>query len=195
MRAFPATGTLSFHRRKQSTMKKIFAAAALSLIAASASAAGNGWYVGADVGSTKFKNEGETITKTGFGALVGYSLSENVAFEATVRRLGSWDVDSVDTSANALQVSVLGILPLGNGFSLYGRLGASRNSLDASYQNVTASVSSTEAVFGLGAAYQINNNFSVRAEYADLGNNKIEAGNFSTKVKINQFNVGLNYAF
>lgn len=176
-------------------MKKIFAAAALTLIAASASAAGNGWYVGADVGSTKFKAEGDSDSKTGFAGLVGYALNENVAFEATVRRLGSENVGGSDVKANALQVSVLGILPVGNGFSLYGRLGAGRNSLDISEKNVTVSITSTEAVLGLGAAYQINNNFSVRAEYADLGSNKIEAGGFSTKVKISQFNVGVNYSF
>lgn len=105
--------------------------------------------------STKFKAEDVSDSKTGFAGLVGYALNENVAFEATVRRLSSENVGGSDVKVNALQVSVL----------------------------------------GLGAAYQVNNNFSVRAEYADLGSNKIEAGGFSTKVKISQFNVGVNYAF
>ena len=172
-------------------MKKIFALTVLAFAAATASAADNSWYVGGDIGSTKIKALGESVNKTGFGAVVGYQLNTNVAFELAARRLGSAD----DVSANAVQVSALGILPLSNEFSLFARLGVSRNSLDLDEGKVSYSIHKTKAFFGLGGSYQIDKALSLRAEYANLGKNKIGSGVDSVEIKIHQINVGLNYAF
>jgi len=177
--------------REAVPMKKIFALTVLAFAAATASAADNSWYVGGDIGSTKFKVLGESDNKTGFGAVVGYKLNTNVAFELAARRLGTWKEDGDELSANALQVSALGILPLSNEFSLFARLGVSRNSLDLDEGRVSVSVHKTKAFFGLGGSYQIDKALSLRAEYANLGKNKID----SVEIKIHQINVGLNYAF
>lgn len=177
-------------------MKKIIALAALAFIAAHASAADKTWYVGGDIGHSQFKAEGEKDSKTGFGATLGYSLNENVAFELQARRMGKWKEDGVSLSANALQASVLGIAPLTKEFSLYGRLGMGRNSLDLSQGNASFSLHKTKALFGFGGDYAIDKNLSVRAEYVNLGSNKIATtGANSVTVKIQQFNVGLNYGF
>lgn len=177
-------------------MKKIIAAAALSFVAvASASAAGNSWYVGADVGRTTFKADGESDGQTGFGALVGYQLNDNVAFEGALRRLASQDIDVGTVRANAAQVSVLGLLPLANGFSVYARLGLTHNVLEVAVKGATVSFDSNAAVIGIGAQYQLGNNLSIRGEYADLGNNKFEVGGNKLSARISQFNLGLNYAF
>jgi len=176
-------------------MKKIFALAALAFAAATASAADNSWYVGGDIGSTKFKLLGTSSTRTGFGATAGYQLNTNVAFEASARRLGSWKVNGDELSANALQISALGIAPINNQFSLFARLGMSRNSLDLDEGKVTYSIHKTKAFFGLGGAFQIDKALSLRAEYVNLGNNKISDGSDSIEVKMHQFNLGLNYAF
>lgn len=182
---------------KKSTypMKKIFALAALAFAASTACAADNSWYVGGDIGSTKFKAQGDSSTRTGFGATVGYQLNTNVAFEASVRRLGSWKEDGIKLSANSLQLSALGIAPLNKEFSLFARLGVSRNSLDFTFSKVDFSLHKTKAFFGLGGAYQFDKALSLRAEYVNLGNNKISAGGESAEFKIHQFNLGLNYAF
>ncbi|MDI4632128.1 porin family protein [Pelomonas sp. V22] len=191
-------------------MKKIIALAALAFIAAHASAADKTWYIGGDVGSTQFKADGDKERKTGFGATLGYSLNENVAFELQARRLGKASltetVGSVNYTttlkANSLSVSVLGILPLNNEFSLFGRLGYARNSLDLSTKasNAAGTVSfdghKNKALFGFGADYKINNNLSLRAEYVNLGKNKVNVGGIGElESKIQQFNVGANYAF
>ncbi|MCV2422495.1 porin family protein [Paucibacter sp. DJ2R-2] len=176
-------------------MKKIFALAALAFAASTACAADNSWYVGGDIGSSRFKIEGDSGSKTGFGASVGYQLNTNVAFEASVRRLGSDTEDGLKLSVNALQISALGIAPLNKEFSLFARLGVSRNSLDFTVSNIDLSLHKTKAFFGLGGAYQFDKALSLRAEYVNLGNNKISAGGESAEFKIHQFNLGLNYAF
>ncbi|MEH0164924.1 outer membrane beta-barrel protein [Paucibacter sp. JuS9] len=176
-------------------MKKIVALAALAFIAAHASAADKTWYIGGDISSSQFKAEGEKERKTGFGATLGYSLNENVAFELQARRMGKWKEDGVSITANAIHASVLGIAPITKEFSLFGRLGMSRNSLDLSQGNATYSLHKSKALFGFGGDYAFDKNLSLRAEYVNLGSNKIGTGTDSVNVKIQQFNVGLNYAF
>jgi OOP family OmpA-OmpF porin len=176
-------------------MKKTLVCISLALLGAQALAADSGWYVGGDIGSSKFKAEGDTERKTGFGAFGGYSLNPNVAFEAQVRRLGSWDVEGTDVSANSLSLSVLAKAPISQQFSLYGRLGVARNSVDVSEGNYSASAHKTKALIGFGAEYLISKEFNLRAEFVNLGNNKIGSGAEAVSIKIQQFNFGLSYAF
>ncbi len=179
-------------------MNKFIAAAALALIAGTASAApgtDSNFYIGADIGSSKFKVDGESGSKTGFGATLGYTLNPNVAFELSARRLGTWNKDGASAKANALQASVLGIAPITNEFSLYGRLGLTRNSVKATEGGYSGSVHKTKALFGLGASYQLAKNVSLRGEYMNLGSNKLGSGADTVTVKMHQFNVGVNYAF
>lgn len=179
-------------------MNKFIAAAALTLIAGAASAAPateSNFYVGGDIGSSKFKAEGDSVSKTGFGATLGYTLNPNVAFELSARRLGSGTVEGTKIKANALQASVLGIAPITNEFSLYGRLGLTRNSVDLTEGSLNASAHKTKALFGLGASYQVAKNVTLRGEYMNLGSNKLTFGTDSVNVKLHQFNVGVNYAF
>jgi len=176
-------------------MNKFIAAAALALIATTASAADSNFYVGGDIGSSKFKVDGESGSKTGFGATLGYTLNPNVAFELSARRLGSWKEDGVTVKANALQASVLGIAPITSEFSLYGRLGLTRNSVKATEGGYSGSVHKTKALFGLGASYQLAKNVSLRGEYMNLGSNKLGSGADTVTVKMHQFNVGVTYAF
>ncbi|PND37340.1 hypothetical protein C1O66_07215 [Paucibacter aquatile] len=179
-------------------MNKFIAAAALALIAGTASAApgtDSNFYIGADIGSSKFKVDGESGSKTGFGATLGYTLNPNVAFELSARRLGTWKEGSVSAKANALQASVLGIAPITNEFSLYGRLGVGRNSLTVTEGGYNGTERKTKALFGLGASYQLAKNVSLRGEYMNLGSNKLGSGADTVTVKMHQFNVGVNYAF
>lgn len=172
-------------------MKKYFVAAAVAVAAAQVVAADSAWYVGADLGNTNFKQEDDKANRVGFGATVGYRVNENVALELQARRLGR----SGDLSANAVSASVLGILPLENNFSLYARLGYGRNSLELDSGSADYTVRKSKALFGLGASYAIDKNWSVRAEYVNLGKNKFQDGQDSVELKMQQFNLGVNYAF
>jgi OOP family OmpA-OmpF porin len=172
-------------------MKKTLICMSLALLGAQAMAADAGWYVGGDLTSTKFKADGESERKTGIGAFGGYALNKHIAFEAQARVLGSWDVDGVDVSANSLSLSMLAKAPVAEQFVLFGRIGFARNSIDARQGGFSASAHESKALIGIGAEYLINKNMSVRGEFVNLGNNKIN--DFS--VKIQQFSVGFAYRF
>lgn len=176
-------------------MKKALVLAALAIAAGQVMAADNAWYVGGDIGSSKFKVEGEKSSRTGFGATVGYSLNPNVAFELQARRLGKWDLEGASLSANSLSASVLGIAPLSSQFAIYGRLGYARNSLDYTEDKVTVSAHKNKALFGFGGSYAIDKNWSLRAEYVNLGKNTIGSGADRVEIKVQQFNLGATYAF
>jgi len=176
-------------------MKKTMALAALALISTGAFAADKTWYVGGDVSSSQFKIEGEKERKTGFGLLLGYTLNENVAFEVQARRMGKWKDGSASLTANSLSASVLGIAPISKEVSLFARVGLGRNTLDYTEGNLSISVHENKALIGFGVDYAFDKNLSLRGEYVNLGNNKIGSGSNQLGIKIDQFNIGLNYAF
>jgi opacity protein-like surface antigen len=145
-------------------LKKIVIAAALVISTGAAVAAdANPFYAGVDLGSTKVDGLGSR--KTGFGGFVGYQFSENLAVEGGYRRLASYTISGVDLDLNQAHISAVGIAPLGNGFSLYGRLGYNNIDASASVAGKTASASTSGALVGIGAAYTVAPNITVRAEF------------------------------
>lgn len=92
--------------------------AMLACVAAQASAANGPWYVGGDISSTQFKSEGEKERKTGSGGTIAYSVNQNLAVEAQIRRLGRWNESGTHLTVNAINASVLGIVPVAEQFSL-----------------------------------------------------------------------------
>ena len=150
-----------------------------------------GWYVGGDITSTKFKVEGESERKTGLGFFAGYALNQHIAFEGQVRRLGTWKEDGVELSANSISLSLLAKAPVSDSVALFGRIGFARNSLDLRDGNFSASVDDNKALFGVGADFALNKSLNLRAEYVNLGSNKIDI----VSIKVQQFNIGLSYRF
>ncbi|MCG2584397.1 outer membrane beta-barrel protein [Massilia sp. TS11] len=162
--------------------KKIAVAAALAVIASSTYAAETtGFYVGAQVGTSKL--DGISGHKSAFGGLVGYDFNDNVAVELGYGRLASFKVSGVDIDADQTIVSVLGKAPLGNGLSAYGRLGYNRLHVDGRYMGFSAGDSENKAVFGVGMAYQ----------FAPNVDGRIELQRPSSDVKL--LAIGLNFKF
>lgn len=172
-----------------------FALAALAVAAAPAFAADTGVYLGADLNRTKFSAEGDSESKTGFGVFAGYALNPNVAFEAKYARLGNWREDGVRIDVNTLNLSVLGKAPLSTDLTLFGRLGMARNGLEVGFGNVTVSEHKNKALIGVGLDYALSPQVALRAEFVNLGNNKIGSGVDSVSIKMRQVNLGLTYAF
>lgn len=144
-------------------LKQIAFAATLVLSASVAMAADTGVYAGADIGTTKVDDLGGR--KTSFGGFIGYQINPNFAAELGYHRLASYDFPGGSVDLNQTSLSVLGIAPMGNGFSVYGRLGYGHNSAEANAAGRTASGSNSGGIFGIGAKYDINPNFGVRAEW------------------------------
>jgi predicted porin len=143
-------------------MKKIFAAAALSLLASSAFATPPGYYGGLDVGSTKV--DGLDDNKTGYGAFLGYGFNRFVAVELGYRQLGKGNLYGADVTVKQTHVSVIGSYPLAPQFDVYGRLGYSDIRAEASYGGNTGSATDSGGMYGVGLNYDFTPAVSGRLE-------------------------------
>lgn len=135
--------------------KKI--AAAVALVAASSvafAAEPPAFYAGVDASSTKvegFDREG------GYGAFIGYKFNESIAIEGGWHRLADTEYRAgalrADVTIDQIDVSVIGTLPLSNGFDLYGRLGYNRLEAEADVAGYTGKEHDSNALYGLGLGY------------------------------------------
>ncbi|QPF75549.1 porin family protein [Roseateles sp. DAIF2] len=144
-------------------MKKIIALAIVAALSTAAQA--EGFYVGTDVGQTRFKAEDTTFKSNGVNLYGGYLLNDNVSFEAGWRSLGSDTQFGDKLKGSALQASVLLSAPLSNSFSLFGRLGVSRVESKVTGPGLNEKDSETKGLVGFGARYAINKQIGLRAEF------------------------------
>jgi predicted porin len=140
-------------------LKKIVAAAALAMLASSSFAGTPGTvYGGLDVGSTKL--DGVSESQTSFGGFVGYNFHQNFAVEGGFRRLGTWDGAGSDVTVDQTAVSVIGTLPLSQGFNVYGRLGYNHVKADAGWTEG----SDSGVLYGVGVGYTFSPKLAGRIE-------------------------------
>src|SRR2546426_9432585 len=159
--------------------KKVIAAFALMLsngLAAAQSADKAGWYAGLDLGRSRLGMSGADIdgalanqgvggsssldrSDTGFGINGGYRFNRNFAVEAGWARLGDFSyssntgTDTIDGKfkANALSLAGLGIYPLTPSWSVYGKAGLARTSVDLEASSGSgASAVSNQSHAGMG---------------------------------------------
>jgi len=98
-------------------------------------------------------------------------------------------------------LAATGTLPLSNGFSLLGKLGATRNHVGGGNLTIagipfaTGGSNKTSLLAGIGAGYDINKNFGVRLEYENYG--KISSNGFlgNSSVKADSVSISLKYSF
>ena len=98
----------------------------------------------------------------------GYRVNRNAAVELGYADLSEATIGGNTANADAWELSGLGMVPLGERFSAYGRLGFYR----AEARGGGISETNIDLTFGLGAQYEVNRNVGVRLEwqrYADLG--------------------------
>ncbi len=137
---------------------------------------------------------------TGFGLAGGYQVNDHFALEVTYVDLGSVGsrhavtaTDGVETSdadvvlqssADGAALSALGILPIGERFSVFARVGISflsadgtaRITVDGQTQRPSQSSQKTDPVFGVGAEYNLSKHFAVRLawdRYTDIGTDDV----------------------
>lgn len=165
---------------------------AILLMAVSPVALAQGVYVGAGVGQASY-DVGDTTgivaprvddSDTGFKLYGGYQFTPNIAVEAGYADLGEARLAGIvlgipfDSSfeASALYADVVGTLPLGSGFSVFGRLGVAMTfaELNVATAGGSASVDDDEGnvKFGLGAEFAFSRDVAMRLEwerYVDVG--------------------------
>jgi hypothetical protein len=140
----------------------------LAALAPTASAADNGFYLGAGATSTSFKAEIDGIKDdsddNGYKIIAGFRPLDWLAFEANYMDLGGVEesglkIDSTALTASALVLAEIGIV------DLYARVGVANWDSDFSVQGVgSASDDGWEPTYGAGVGVHFGS-IGVRAEY------------------------------
>ncbi|MES2320619.1 MAG: porin family protein [Pseudomonadota bacterium] len=149
--------------------KDIAIAATLAIVSSAAMATdvpSTKFYAGADIGTTK--GEGSSDRESGFGVFGGYQFTPHIAIEAGYRRLVDQDETfagiSGSSNVDQLALSAVGTLPVGNGFSVFGRLGVNRVAVKGNFGVEKFKDSDTRGLYGIGVAYSFSPSISARVE-------------------------------
>jgi len=193
---------LSFMKEIVMNKQLLLLALSAALGMSSAQAADTGFYVGGSLGQSKVSDfDGSDFdaelasagftsstssddTDTGWKAFAGYRIMKYLAVEGAYTDFGEFTANSIITApsagivnskveAEAWTVSALGILPLGDKFSLFARLGVNFWNVDGTVTGTgsggvaseSVSDDGTDWVYGVGAAYNLTKNLSVRGEW------------------------------
>lgn len=154
----------------------LFSAAAMAAstgVLAQQSAAGNGLYIGADVGNADFGSDDDTA----FKLYAGYKFHPNVAVE------GGWAslYDKGGVEATSLEVVAVGMFPLTPQFSLLGKLGLASVDVDSPAGGDTK----TELTYGIGVQFEATPKIGVRAQWQ----------RYDTDQEIDLLSVGVVFRF
>ena len=190
-------------------MKKLIAAALLSAAVAPAFAAptaDSGYYVGVDVGNGKVRANdcgGCTPTKdndTVGGILLGYQYNKNLAVEVKYTGTGKWEDNTApgDIKGDAMALVVVGIAPINNEFSVYGKLGIASNKTKVSNSAVMGvqDARRTAATYGVGAQYNVTPTVGIRMGY-DRYEGKVDGtpGNPNVDTESDVWTIGVVFKF
>lgn len=179
----------------------LFLALSTILGATSVQAADTGFYLGGSFGQAKmsdfsgsdvdavFASVGVTSRSTtdtkddGWKVFAGYRIMKYLAVEGAYTNLGEASSRSVVTApvpgtlnisaeAEAWSLSMLGILPLNDKFSLFGRLGFNTWNVDVKATGTGSGATTfnyddkgTDVLYGVGASYHFTPNLNLRAEW------------------------------
>jgi hypothetical protein len=170
--------------------KKTMAAVAVVLASGVAHAQGAdakaGWYAGLDIGQARSSIDSVNgdDSATTYGVNGGYRLHRNFAVEGALTRLGSFG----DYKVNAASVAGVGIWPLSNAFSLYGKAGLAVTDAKVEPDSHTG----TGLLVGAGVTYDFTGGYFAKAgwdHYANVGDASTGSGS------IDAYNLGVGVRF
>jgi len=148
---------------------------------------GSGWYAGADIGRSELKfDSGADFSDTAFAVHGGYRAARYFAIEASYADLGSLDYtlecpvglvcvpvlypQFVDVSSKRLDLALLGVLPLGERFEAYAKVGVAQTDIDVHVvegQLGTSDFSdrSTDPIYGIGVRMHFDAPWTLRLQW------------------------------
>jgi OmpA-OmpF porin, OOP family len=148
-----------------------------------------GWYIGIGIGQSKAKGACDGVagpgvtcddTDTGGKILGGYQLSRNFALELGYADLGQAKATfagsgSFTLGAKGFEFTGIGMLPIGERFSILARAGLFSWKVD--FKDGTgligsANASGTDLTYGFGLKFDFTKDFAIRGEwqrYKDVG--------------------------
>jgi OmpA-OmpF porin, OOP family len=190
-------------------MKKLLAALAISMLSATAMAQDKGWYVGGALGQSKSKDfctqvpAGVTCDDTDVSAkgMGGYQFTRNVAVEFGLTAAGLAEArvpGGTDTiRAVILDAVAVGIIPLGDRFSVFGKVGLYSSGVEREVETVgfraTEDTSNSDLTYGAGVGFALTPKFVLRAEWQRYQD--VDAGPGAGKSDVDIISIGVVYRF
>ena len=144
----------------------------LAMAQAKGGASDLGFYAGASVGQSKADCDasgGSCDDKdTAYRVFGGYKFHPNIAVEGGYAPLGETSAtigsSKLTAEANAWDIVGVGIWPLGNNFSVLGKLGFYNAEVKLGGP-VSGKKTTTDLTYGLGGQYDFNRNLGLRLEW------------------------------
>lgn len=192
-----------------------------SVVVSNAMAAdASGWYAGASLGRSSFDvDTNQTVaaalaagyatatvtadtSDTAYKLFAGYKVNKNFAVEGGYTDLGKGSLSATTTGpvasgvgnfeATVWEVNAVGILPINESFSVFGKLGYHWDDTKTTGTGIFGSkdYSGDDFKFGVGAEYNINKNVGLRLEFERY--NKV-ASSVGTDVDV--ASLGMAYKF
>lgn len=138
-----------------------------------------GFQIGIDGGKAEADGVCDNVTNCessdkSFRGNIGYQFNPYVGAEVGYTSFGTTtdthdNQGSASQDAGAITASVVGTIPIGERFGLFGRVGAARYDIDnkGSIQGipVKGGDGETKPFYGAGAKVNVTDNFALRAEY------------------------------
>jgi OOP family OmpA-OmpF porin len=190
-------------------MKKLFAAIAISMVGTAAMAQDTGWYVGGAFGQSKAKGfcdelAGLNVTcddsDVAIKGIGGYQFSRNFALEMGLTTGGSAEVRgsggrlAVDFAV--LEGTAVGILPLSDKFSFFGKLGIYTSAVEWELRTTTLNdeqkKTNSDFTYGIGVSFAVTPKLVLRGEYQRY--NDVDAGDIG-KGNVDIMSLGMVYRF
>jgi OmpA-OmpF porin, OOP family len=183
------------------------------------------WYLGAGIGQSKAANLNNidgTLANYGLGSAstvsgnntawklyLGYQVNSYFGVEGAYTNLGQSGITSAIatpvagtgngtwTANNIYSLSAVGTLPIQDGLSAFGKIGAAYSNINFTYSGggaaVSANNSAVSPLYGVGLKYDITGNTSVRGEferYQNLGDSALTG-----QSSVNVLSLDLQYRF
>jgi OOP family OmpA-OmpF porin len=156
--------------RHNKLLPTLLVSSTLCAMAFGASAQDHGVYAGVGMGQSH--NEGTYKDRdTAFSLFAGYDFNRFIGVESGYADLGKLEyLGNVPLEATAPYLVAVGKLPLTENVAVYAKAGINHWSLDDAHPLLTGTGdrSGTDATYGLGVQYRINDRFAVRGDYSRL---------------------------
>lgn len=186
-------------------MKKLLSAVLLTALSTTAMAEGR--FFSVDIGQSTAKDTcaslGAACTDSGTAYRIGggYQFTPNLGVEASYGIMASAKASGVFGSAEykprSMQVSGTGKFPISGPFSLIGKVGLVRTTVDLSASNSFGSYSPSATTFnlgwGVGGQVDLADGLALRAQFEDLG--EIGDANTTGTAKLTLLSLGITMNF
>lgn len=150
-------------------MKKQLTPAIAATFLLSSAAFAQDPYIGFGVGSATYTEGDFDESDTGFSLYGGSRLTKNFGLELSFTDFGNLegDYNGINASAEVSGVgaAAVGYLPLNDKFDLFGKAGMMAWDADLEYGALNGNDDGTDLLYGVGAIYHANEQFSVRADW------------------------------